>query len=916
MEIYDLKINGISEPLGFELPWVNVSWKVRNTGSRRGAKCCLLAAADPAFRQILYKKDSRDLNPRGETLAIPLQPRTRYYVRIEITGDAGDSACAESWFETGKMDEPFSARWIGTQPEDRFHPLFFRDFSLRGVPVSARLYVTGLGLYEAGLNGEKVGDELLAPFCNDYNEAVQIQSYDVTELLSPGENRIEILCGNGWYKGRLGYEGAKEVYGDRFCALAELRVCHADGTEQIIGTDESWRYRGSDFAFSDIYDGECLNRALWAGKENPEKPVAVLADRKTTDRYSLPVIVKDSLPVKEVIRTPAGETVLDFGQNFTGYAEYTADFPAGTRITLDHGEILQNGNFYNDNYRSAKVQMIYVSDGRKETVRAHFTYFGFRYVRVSGWPGEIRPEDFSGRVVYSDLETVISLRSSDEKLNRLAQNAFWGQRSNFLDMPTDCPQRDERLGWTGDAQVFSPTACYQMDTRAFYRKFLKDLRLDQQKHGGAVANYLPNFANGMPGGSSVWGDVASFLPMTLFDCYADRQALSEQYPLMHDWLEWIIRQDEEHDGGRLWNFGFHFGDWLAQDGVTPQSMKGGTDDFFVASMYYFASAEKLARAAQLLGRAGDAERYETLAGEIREAILHEYFAPSGRLCIDTQTAYLLCLNFGVYRDQQIIVDSLKKRLQKDCWKIKGGFVGATMMCRVLAENGMEDLAAYFLFQEGFPGWMHCVNLGATTIWERWNSVLDDGTISGTGMNSLNHYSYGSVMEYVYRDLAGIQSLAPGFQRVRFAPQPTWRLQELEVSYDSLSGVYASYWRINSDGTLTVRFAVPFGCSAQAVLPGCGETVELEAGVFEKTYRPEKDYRLKYSMETRLDELRNDPEAVAILREDLPPAIGLLASGDAEFYSMSLKELQFLFFRGFNPQMVQSGTRRLFELKAF
>ena len=265
MEIYDLKINGISEPLGFELPWVNVSWKVRNTGSRRGAKCCLLAAADPAFRQILYKKDSRDLNPCGETLAIPLQPRTRYYVRIEITGDAGDSACAESWFETGKMDEPFSARWIGTQPEDRFHPVFFRDFSLRGVPVSARLYVTGLGLYEAGLNGEKVGDELLAPFCNDYNEAVQIQSYDVTELLSPGENRIEILCGNGWYKGRLGYEGAKEVYGDRFCALAELHVCQADGTQQVIGTDESWRYRGSDFALSDIYDGECLNRLLWQG---------------------------------------------------------------------------------------------------------------------------------------------------------------------------------------------------------------------------------------------------------------------------------------------------------------------------------------------------------------------------------------------------------------------------------------------------------------------------------------------------------------------------------------------------------------------------------------------------------------------------------------------------------------------------
>ena len=916
MQIYDLKINGIREPLGFELPYVRASWKVRDTASRRAVKAALTVAGDAEFTDIILRKKGTELSGVGEVLDLSLQPRTRYYVRVELSGDAGDSARAESWFETGKMGEAMAASWIAPQAEDRFHPVFFRSFSLQAAPVSARLYVTGLGLYEAALNGEKVGCELLAPFCNDYNEAVQLETYDVTQLLREGENRLEILCGNGWYKGRLGYEGAREVYGDRFCALAELRIRYADGTEQVCGTDGSWRYRGSDFESSDIYDGECLNRQLWAGRENPEKPVELLESRKTCDRYSLPVLVKDSMPVKEIIRTPAGETVLDFGQNFTGYVEYTADFPAGTRITLDHGEILQQGNFYNDNYRTAKVQMIYVSDGRRETVRAHFTYFGFRYVRVSGWPGEVKAEDFTGRVVYSDLDTAIRFRSSDEKLNRLAANAFWGQRSNFLDMPTDCPQRDERLGWTGDAQVFSPTACFQMDTRAFYRKFLKDLRLDQVRHGGAVANYLPNFAQGIPCGSSVWGDVASFLPMTLFDCYADREALAEQYPLMRDWLEWILRQDEEHGGRRLWNFGFHFGDWLAQDGVTPQSMKGGTDDFFVASMYYYATASKLARAAQLLGRCTDTERYEKLTEEIRAAILYEYFAPSGRLSLDTQTAYLLCLNFGVYRDKQIIVDSLKKRMQKDCWKIKGGFVGATMMCRVLAENGMEDLAAYFLFQKGFPGWMHCVDLGATTIWERWNSVLDDGSISGTGMNSLNHYSYGSVMEYVYRDLAGIQGLTPGYTRVRFAPQPNWRLQELEVAYDSASGVYGSCWRINADGTLTVRFEVPFGCSAQAVLPGCDDTVVLEAGVFEKTYRPEKDYRLKYSMATRLDELRDDPEAVALLREDLPPAIGLLESGDAEFYAMSLGELQFLFFRGFNPPMVQEGTKRLFALKAF
>jgi len=916
MEIYELKINGISEPLGFELPWVSVSWKVRNTNSRRASKSALTVAADADFTEILIKKKGPELNAVGEFIDLPLQPRSRYYVRVDVIGDSGDAARAETFFETGKMDEPFAARWIAQQPEDSFHPIFFRRFPLKAAPVSARLYIAGLGLYEAELNGRKVGKELLTPFCNDYSEAVQVQTYDVTEFLSQGENNLEIFCGNGWYKGRLGYNGAREVYGDRFSALAELRIRYADDTEQVFGTDENWSYRGSDFEASDIYDGESLNRLLWKDRENPEKPVVLLTDRKTVDRYSLPVVVKDTLLVQKVIHTPAGETVLDFGQNFTGYAEYTADFPSGTKIILDHGEILQNGNFYNDNYRTAKVKMIYVSDGRKETVRAHFTYFGFRYVRVTGWPGELRAGDFTGRVVYSDLDTAIRFESSDENLNRLAKNAFWGQRSNFLDMPTDCPQRDERLGWTGDAQVFSPTACYQMDTRAFYRKFLKDLRLDQLKHGGVVCNYLPNFPGSMPGGSSVWGDVASFLPMTLFDCYADRQALGEQYPLMHDWLEWIIRQDEEHGARRLWDFGFHFGDWLAQDGVTPQSMKGGTEDGFVASMYYYATAGKVSRAAQLLGKVGDAERYEKLAANIYAAILHEYFAPSGRLCLDTQTAYLLSLNFGVFRDKQIIIDSLKKRLQKDCWKIKGGFVGATIMCRVLAENGMEDLAAYFLFQEGFPGWMHCVKLGATTIWERWNSVLDDGTISGTEMNSLNHYSYGSVMEYVYRDLAGIQSLAPGFMRVRFAPQPTSRLQELTVSYDSASGVYSSHWHINSDGTLNVRFEVPFGCTAQAVLPGSKETVELEAGVFEKSYRPDRDYSQKYDWNTRLSELAEDPEALALLREDLPAAFPRMDSGDGEFLGMTLSELQTMFFFGFNPPMVQQGTRRLFELKAF
>ena len=914
MKITAFCVNGIREPLGFSLPHVSASWKVAETAAKASVREKLILAADEGFAQVLYQKEAPRLSSTGEPVPVSLAPRTRYYLRIEVDGDNGESASAVTWLETGKMEEKWQGKWIGTAEEDRFHPEFIRSFSLDGELASARLYVSGLGLYEAYLNGDKAGNDLLAPFCSDYNEAVQAQTYDVTALLRAGDNELSILTGNGWYKGRLGYEGQSEVYGNRFQVIAELHVRLKDGSERVIATDESWQYRGSDFEFTDIYDGECLNRLLWQGKENPLKPVALMPDKKLTDRWSLPVVVKDSQPVREVIHTPAGETVLDLGQNFAGYMEYEADFPAGTRIVLDHGEILQDGNFYNENYRTARAQMVYVSDGRRETVRAHFTYFGFRYVRVTGWPGEVRKEDFTGRVVYSDLETVLRFHSGNAQLNRLASNTYWGQRSNFLDMPTDCPQRDERLGWTGDAQVFSPTACFQMDTRAFYRKFLRDLRIDQKKHDGSVANYVPNIS-GMPGGSSVWGDVAAFLPMTMYDYYGDPADLAEQYPLMRDWVEWIYRQDEEHGGNRLWNFGFHFGDWLAQDGVTPQSMKGGTDDFFVASMYYYASTRKTARAAQILGREDDAELLNRRAEEIRAAILREYFSPNGRLCVDTQTAYMLCLNFDVCPDRKRLIEGLLTRFRKDCYKIKGGFVGATMMCRVLAENGLEELAAHFLFQQGFPGWMHCVNLGATTIWERWNSVLDDGSISGTGMNSLNHYSYGSVMEYVYRDLAGIRPLERGFRRVRFAPQPTRRAGELSCAYDSAQGVYASAWKILEDGRLYVRFEVPFGGSAEALLPGTEETVELTAGVYEKTYMPGRDYRLKYSMASRLEEMKDDPEAAAILKEDLPAAWSLIESNDIEFLIMSLNDLQYLFFRGFNPQMVQEGTRRLFTLKA-
>lgn len=917
MKITDVKINGIKKPMGFAFPRVKCSWKVSDTKEQRQKNVKIQVSCKADLSEPVLVTEGNHLSSIGTILELTLKPSTRYFYTVAVWGDGSDYAVSEiCWFETGKMETEWFADFIGTaEPEDQFHPVFYKEFETAKKVAWARIYVTGLGLYEAYINGEKIGDDLLAPFCNNYNQKVQYQTYDITSCLGV-HNKIEIITGNGWYKGRLGYEGDVEYFGSRFGTIAELHIRYEDGTEEFLGTDESWVYRSSDILFSDIYDGEIIDKTYWEQQENKWKPVikAEFDKKKLVERYSLPVVVKEELSVQAVITTKAGETVLDMGQNFAGYLSFYANLPKGEKITLDFGEILQKDNFYNDNYRTAKSRFTYVSDGTAEWVRPHFTYFGFRYVRVTGWSGQLSKQDFKGQVVYSDLDTTVKFQCSDEKLERLYQNALWGQKSNFLDMPTDCPQRDERLGWTGDAQVFSDTASFQMDTRAFYRKFLSDLRLEQLSMDGSIPNYLPNNCR-MPSGSSVWGDAATFVPMTLYHYFGDKEELADSYPLMKDWVDFIIRGDRKHGENHLWNFGFHFGDWLAQDGVTPQSMKGGTDDYFVASVYYYASVKKLAAAAEITGHQEDAKQYGEKAHKIYQAILHEYYSPSGRLTIDTQTGYLLALNYKIYINKEKIIQGLKARLKKDCYKMKGGFVGATQMCRVMAENGMEELASFYLFQKGYPGWMHCIDLGATTIWERWNSVLDDGSISGTDMNSLNHYAYGSVMEYVYRYIAGVSSVEPGFKKVRIAPQINSQLDSVSFAYDSISGTYVSAWKVQQDGMVTIHIEIPFDCQAAVVLPGTdGRTIDLSAGVYEETYLPNQDYRQKYKMSSRLEEMKEDAEAMDILKRDLPIAAGMIENGDVESMSMSLEELQSMFFLGFTPPMVAKAAAQLVTLK--
>lgn len=917
MKIDRLKINGMVNPIGFSFHTICCAWIITDTQAKAVEKIKIEVSSDWEFQHIVYVKEGKELNSAGERLDMKAAPRSRYYIRVQAMGDNGEKAVSTetAFFETGKMKEPWKAQWLKPQCGDRFHPVFIKEFQTTKKAVKAGLYISGLGVYQAKLNGKKIGDEVLTPYFSDYHTECQYQTYDITGEIHKN-NRIEVMLGNGWYKGKFGLAYMDQNYGSEFQMIAEIHLTYEDGTEQVISSDETWLYKGSDIEDSDIYDGEIINHLLWEEKENAlKKPALGEIEGQLVERYSVPVTEQEEMPVKEIIHTPAGETVLDFGQNFAGYVIFHSQLPAGTRVILDFGEILQNGNFYNENYRKAKSRLVYTTDGRDEWVRPQFTFFGFRYVRVSGWTTEVKKEDFAGKALYSKMSTTGHIVTGHEGVNQLFSNTLWGQKSNSIDFPTDCPQRDERLGWTGDAQVFSGTASYNMDTAAFYHKFLHDLRTEQKKYDGILPGVIPVFDPNGPIFSSVWGDIATFLPMVLYEHYGDVEALEQYYPMMKDWVDKITKEDRLRGQKYLFDFGNQLGDWLALDGRTSQSMKGGTDEYFIGSCYYAESLKKTADAAKALGKQDEEIYYRDLHERVYNAVLKEYFSETGRLCIDTQTGYIVSLYFGIYKDKQRIIEGLRTRLYKDCYKLKGGFAGAPVMCRVLAENGMEDEAFYFLLQEGFPGWMHCINLGATTIWERWNSVLDNGEISGTLMNSLNHYSFGAIVEFLYRDVAGIKALEPGFKKAEITPLVNQKLKYMKASYDSAYGRYRSEWKIQKDGQIRVLIEIPFGCSAIVCLPSYPDKAigELNAGVHQFCYRPMENLRSRYTRKTLFKDMMQDDAALEIIDRISPLLQHFLGSGDEEFLHESLETLKGMFFLGFSMEEIESLTKELTKL---
>ena len=918
MRIEQIKINGFREPVGFRLDTPCVSFKVTETESKTAAGCTIqILKADG---QLLAEREGADLDFTGESFDLELEPRTAYRVLIRVDGDAGDSCEAETRFETGKMDEPWQAEWIAAEKGDGCHPVVRKTLTIRPGLKKARLYASGVGMFEACVNGKKLGEEYLKPGITNYEKRLQVVTFSV-DTLREGENELSFLLGKGWYMGTFGLENTENNYGDRMAVIAELHLDYEDGTHEVLCTDESFEYTPSNIAQSGIYFGETVDNTLHETKE--WKPVDVIDDPASdkgtknlvkehlADRLSPPLKVKEKLAVQEIILTPAGETVLDFGQNFAGFPEFDADLPHGKQVTLDFGEVLQQGNFYRGNYREANSQFIYVSDGVKRTVRPHFTFFGFRYVRVTGWIGDLTKDMFRGCVLYSDMDRTGCIRTGNAKIDRLYENTVWGLKSNFLDMPTDCPQRNERLGWTGDAQIFAPTASYHMDTKAFFHKFELDLMDEQEYLHGGVPNYVPNIGH-KDDVTSAWGDIGTFLPMTLWKYYGSKDELSFAYPMMKGWVDYMDRLD----AGRKYTFepGFQFGDWLGLDGPSETSFKGGTDDKYLGTVYYYQSAKLTAQAAEILGEQEDAAYYAELADNIRKGILNEYFTPNGRFAMDTQASYIVALHFGLWVDRDRLIAQFVERLKKDSFRIRCGFVGAPLLCTVLAECGRSDLAYDFLLNEDFPSWLYCVNLGATTVWERWNSIGPDGTISNTGMNSLNHYSYGSVMEFVYGWAAGIRALEPGFKKAVIAPQPDCRLPDLDCSFDSVAGRYVSHTAIHSDGTLSVHIEIPFGCEAEVTLPRSGKTTEtLPAGTYDFHYMPTRDFRKPFDENTPIARLGENEQALGILFSLVPPIGGMAKGKDAEFGYTGLGEFRYLSFLPFDPAKLEEAIEKISNL---
>ncbi|MFD1420218.1 family 78 glycoside hydrolase catalytic domain [Lactiplantibacillus songbeiensis] len=879
MKINQIKINHITTPLGFQMPTLVITAFVSGTTYPQLQRKLEIKAGSTVVYQTDWQA-APDLTFNVTDLA--LSPRTRYTVTVYLqTVDQSAAWQHTTWFETGLLDQPLQGQWIGTSRTDLHGIQLSKVFSIPQAVQQGRLYITGLGLYEAYLDGHKIGQEVLAPGFTNYNYYVQVATYELTDLLqTAGQHTLTIRLADGWYRGKLGlseHGGKAAVYGNTLMTNAELHYQDASGVDHQLVTDTSWQAQLSPITHAGIYYGEDFDAT------QPATVVPTVSfpqpSKYVVDRLSLPITAHEQLPVKDVIHTQRGETVLDFGQNFAGWVSFKNHLPKGAKVSLEFGEIMQHGEFYRDNLRSARASFTYVSDGLGQTVQPHFTYFGFRYVRLVDFPA-IDPADFTGVALYSDMPVTGQIETDQPLVNQLFSNVLWGQKSNFMDVPTDCPQRDERLGWTGDAAIFAKTASYNMDTYQFFTKYSFDMAVEQSLHQGKLTLYAP--AVDQPdGGKAVWSDAATIIPWTMYQRTGDATILTRSFGAMVSWVDWIHERAQQHGQAYLWLDDDQLGDWLALDTEDIMHLKGRTPDDLIASAYYYYSAKIVAQAAAVLGKQSETAYYHQLAVHIKQAFLAEFFTASGRLITQTQTGLALCLGFDLVPTGQRsrLTQQLVAAVERQQNHLTTGFVGTPALLPALSNNGEHALAVDLFLNRGFPGWLYEVDHGATTIWERWDSVQADGTINANGMNSLNHYSAGAVMQWAYEALVGIQSDAT--KTVTIHPGITPRFRHVSGQTLLATGMVKVAWQIlDLAGTqVQVNLTVPYGMTAKLDLPRAKEWTSgdqtysngqtLPAGDYVITYQPTTPFLNQFSVHTQLFKYNQQPALTKKLSTVVP-----------------------------------------------
>jgi len=809
------------------------SWIATSTdkgASQSAYEIRVLRNGMPVWGSGVVQSENSTVVPYGGKL----HPDSRYSWSLRIWDNRGRvSNTATSTWQTGLRREDWQAEMIGEV--DKIRPVNFRCVATLTKKIKrATAYITSHGQYEAFINGRRVGDSYMTPGWTSYKKRLQYQAYDVTAMLCRGENVVSAVVAPGWYTGMGGYRRGK--YGNDVALMMQINIEYTNGEKVVLVTDESWAMsataKASGVVYNDIYNGESIDARMidesWTTTAYADEREWVKAQKVAFDKSLLISTVNEQVkaqtPIKPVkyIVTPKGEKVLDFGQNIVGWERVKFQGKAGDTIRIYHAEVLdENGNFYTTNLRRAKATSTYIMDGgaKREFVPS-LSFYGFRYIKVDGVEGDLCLEDFEAVPVWSNFDNVGSFASSNPLINQLQSNIWWGFHDNFLDVPTDCPQRDERLGWTGDAQVFFRTASFLGRVDNFFAKWLADLRADQ-KSDGRIPRFIPDVSRKSMHQSDAcgWADAATIVPWRHYMAYGNKEVLVQQYNSMKAWVDYLVAQSR--DNGWLWSKGDHFGDWLSYS--VPNDLHGISaisSKHLVAQCFFAHSLDNLVRAAETLGRVADVAYYKDIASKVRKAYQDEYVTPNGLISSDTQTAYVLALHFDMLPEnmRKQALERLVRNIEKYKNHITTGFLGTPYICEVLTNNGRSDVAYKLLLQESCPGWLYQVKKGATTIWERWDGLREDGSIPDNGMNSFNHYAYGSIGDWLYRSAVGIREAAPGYKRIVVKPHVGGDFESMEASTITPYGKVAAAWKAKENRLTELSVEVPFNTTAEVLVP--------------------------------------------------------------------------------------------------